>query len=47
MASAAPPVVVYSGHMFEQDCAEEPALAARISAALDALDTSEAFGPLA
>ena len=47
MASAAPPVVVYSGHMFEQDCAEEPALAARSAAALDALDTREAFGPLA
>jgi adenylate cyclase len=33
--------------MFEQDCAEEPALAARIAAALDQLGTTEAFGPLA
>ena len=33
--------------MFEQDCAEEPALAARIAAALDELGTREAFGPLA
>ncbi|HYD25164.1 MAG TPA: adenylate/guanylate cyclase domain-containing protein [Croceibacterium sp.] len=47
MAPAPPPVVVYSGHMFEQGCAEEPALAGRIAAALDELGTGEAFGPLA
>ena len=41
------PVIVYSGHMFEQDCAEEPALAARIRAAIDELGATEAFGPLA
>ena len=43
----APPIIVYCGHMFEQDCAEEPALAARIGAAIDELGTTEAFGPLA
>jgi class 3 adenylate cyclase len=42
-----PPVINYSGHMFEENCAEEPALAARIAAALDDLGTIEAFGPLA
>ena len=47
MAAAPPSVVVYSGHMFEQDCAEEPALAARIAAAFEQLGTQEAFGPLA
>jgi len=47
MASVPPPVIVYSGHMFEQDCAEEPALAGRIAAALEELGTNEAFGPLA
>lgn len=41
------PIVVYSGHMFEQGCAEESALAGRISAALDTLGSREAFGPLA
>jgi class 3 adenylate cyclase len=41
------PVIVYSGLMFEQDCAEEPALARRIAKALDAMGTTEAFGPLA
>ena len=41
------PVIVYSGHMFEQDCAEEPALADRIAAALDELGARDAFGPLA
>jgi len=47
MASVPPPVIVYSGHMFEQDCAEEPALARRVAAALAELGTNEAFGPLA
>lgn len=28
------PVIVYSGHMFGQGCAEEPVLAGRIAAAL-------------
>jgi class 3 adenylate cyclase len=42
-----PPVLIYCGHMFEQDCVEEPALAGRIAAALDRLGTEEAFGPLA
>ena len=47
MTSVPPPVIVYSGHMFEQDCAEEPALAGRIAAALEELGTRDAFGPLA
>ena len=47
MAFRPPPVVVYSGHMFEQACAEEPALASRIAATLDELGATEAFGPLA
>lgn len=42
-----PPVIVYCGHMFEHGSAEEPALATRIAAALDALGTAEAYGPLA
>ncbi len=41
------PVVVYTGLMFEEGGAEEPALAVRIAAALDALGAREAFGPLA
>ena len=41
------PVIVYCGHMFEQDSVEEPALAARIGAAIDELGATEAFGPLA
>lgn len=47
MASPSPPVIVYTGHMFEQDGAEEPALAGRIRRALDELGAREAFGPLA
>jgi hypothetical protein len=38
------PVIVYSGHMSEQDCAEEPALEGRIAAALDGLGSRERFG---
>ena len=41
------PVVVYTGHMFEQDGAQEPALAGRVAEALDRLGADEAFGPLA
>ena len=43
----AAPVIVYTGHMFEQRGAEEPALARRVAEALDRLGASEAFGPLA
>jgi len=42
-----PPVIVYTGLMFEEDGAEEPALAGRIAATLDELDAREAYGPLA
>jgi class 3 adenylate cyclase len=42
-----PPVINYSGHMFEESCTEERALAERVAAALDELGTTEAFGPLA
>ncbi|MET0180786.1 MAG: adenylate/guanylate cyclase domain-containing protein [Novosphingobium sp.] len=40
-------MLVYCGHMFEEGCAEEGALAARIAAALDELGVGDAFGPLA
>lgn len=43
----APPVVVYCGHMFNAGSDEEPALAARVGAALDALGARVGFGPLA
>ena len=46
-ASEPPPVIVYSGLMFEQDCVEEASLAGRIGDALDEMGTAEAFGPLA
>lgn len=42
-----PPVVVYSGHMFEAGGAEEPALAARVAATVAEVGTAEGFGPLA
>ncbi len=42
-----PPVIVYCGHMFDAGSAEEPALAKRIAAELDRLDTQVGFGPLA
>jgi class 3 adenylate cyclase len=42
-----PPVLVYCGHMFTAGCAAEPALRARIDAALDELGACIAFGPLA
>lgn len=41
------PIVVYSGHMFEANGAEEAALAGRVADTLCTLGTSEAFGPLA
>ena len=44
---ATAPVIVYCGHMFEASGAEEPALAARVAAALAELDPSDGFGPLA
>lgn len=42
-----PPVLVFCGHMFTEGCAAEPALRARIDAALDDLGVCIAFGPLA
>ncbi len=46
-AAGKAPVIVYCGHMFSSNCAEEPALAQRISAALDDLGSMVAYGPLA
>lgn len=40
-------VIVYSGHMFEAGCPEEPALAVRVDETLALLGATEAFGPLA
>jgi len=42
-----PPVIVYTGLMFEEGGAEEPALAGRVAGVLGELGAQEAFGPLA
>lgn len=47
MSAPDAPVVVYCGHMFNAGSAEEPALAARVAAALDAVGAGVGFGPLA
>lgn len=44
---AGPSVVVYCGHMFNAGSTEEAALATRIAAELDRLDTRIGYGPLA
>lgn len=41
------PVAIFCGHMFNAGSAEEPALAGRIAEALDRLNVSVGFGPLA
>lgn len=40
-------IIVYTGHMFEANRADEPALAKQVSDTLEELGANEAFGPLA